>query len=78
MLLTHCNTFQLLVQVRTTRAGIMDYFSNFLQLAPQGKVDQSTIRLLPPTLVTNTLLHFKLPCRCAPRALASWTTFQTS
>jgi hypothetical protein len=42
------------VQVRTTRAGIMDYFSTFLKLAPQGKVDQSTIRLLSPDVALHS------------------------
>jgi hypothetical protein len=46
--------FSNLLQVRTTRAGIMDYFSNFLKLAPQGKVDQSTIRLLSPDVALHS------------------------
>jgi hypothetical protein len=32
----------------------MDYFSNFLKLAPQGKVDQSTIRLLSPDVALHS------------------------
>jgi hypothetical protein len=40
--------------VRTTRAGIIDYFTNFLKLSPQGKVDQSQIRLLSPTLALHS------------------------
>jgi hypothetical protein len=40
--------------VRTTRAGIVDYFTNFLKLSPQGKVDQSQIRLLSPTLALHS------------------------
>jgi hypothetical protein len=32
--------------VRTTREGILDYFTSFLKLKPQGKVDQSHIRML--------------------------------
>ncbi|WIA23804.1 hypothetical protein OEZ85_013479 [Tetradesmus obliquus] len=41
-------------EVRTTRAGIVDYFSNFLKLSPQGKVDQSTIRLLSPDVALHS------------------------
>jgi hypothetical protein len=41
-------------QVRTTRAGIVDYFTNFLKLSPQGKVDQSQIRMLSPTLALHS------------------------
>lgn len=41
-------------QVRTTRAGIVDYFTNFLRLSPQGKIDQSQIRLLSPTLALHS------------------------
>eukprot|EP00882_Tetradesmus_deserticola_P000901 GHRQ01000979.1.p1 GENE.GHRQ01000979.1~~GHRQ01000979.1.p1 ORF type:complete len:416 (+),score=162.30 GHRQ01000979.1:201-1448(+) len=41
-------------EVRTTRAGIMDYFSTFLKMAPQGKVDQSTIRLLSPDVALHS------------------------
>jgi hypothetical protein len=40
--------------VRTTRAGIVDYFTNFLRLSPQGKIDQSQIRLLSPTLALHS------------------------
>lgn len=41
-------------QVRTTRAGIIDYFSTFLKLSPQGKVDQSQIRMLSPNLALHS------------------------
>lgn len=41
-------------QVRTTRAGIVDYFKNFLKLSPQGKVDQSQIRMLSPNLALHS------------------------
>lgn len=43
-----------MLQVRTTRAGIVDYFSNFLKMAPQGKVDQSTIRMLSPDVALHS------------------------
>lgn len=43
-----------LPQVRTTRAGIVDYFKNFLKLSPQGKVDQSQIRMLSPNLALHS------------------------
>ena len=42
------------LQVRTTRAGIVDYFTNFLQRSPQGRIDQSQIRLLSPTLALHS------------------------
>lgn len=32
----------------------MDYFTNFLRLSPQGKIDQSQIRLLSPTLALHS------------------------
>lgn len=53
--LTNCAAFAAAYcQVRTTRAGIVDYFSNFLKLSPQGKVDQSTIRLLSPDVALHS------------------------
>eukprot|EP00775_Hariotina_reticulata_P002341 gene2341-2649_t len=41
-------------EVRTTRAGIVDYFTNFVKLSPQGKVDQSQIRLLSPGVALHS------------------------
>lgn len=40
--------------MRTTRAGIVDYFKNFLKLSPQGKVDQSQIRMLSSNLALHS------------------------
>ena len=42
------------MQVRTNRAGIVDYFNRFLALSPQGKVDQSQIRVLSPELALHS------------------------
>lgn len=41
-------------QVRTTRAGIVDYFTSFLTKSPQGRIDQSQIRMLSPTLALHS------------------------
>lgn len=35
-----------MLQVRTTKAQIEDYFSHFLKLKPHGKIDQSNVRML--------------------------------
>lgn len=48
----HCCLLPL--QVRTTRAGIVDYFSSFLTRSPQGRIDQSQIRMLSPNLALHS------------------------
>lgn len=42
------------LQVRTTRAGIVDYFTNFLTRSPRGRIDQSQIRMLSPHLALHS------------------------
>lgn len=49
------------VQVRTCRQGIVDYFSNFLQLKPYGTIDKCIIRELAPDVAINSGIYtFKL------------------
>ena len=48
-------------RVRTTNAEIVDYFTQFLQLKPRGKIDESHVRLLAPDLGINSGVYtFKL------------------
>lgn len=50
-----------LSQVRTCRQGIVDYFSNFLQLKPYGRIDKCIIRELAPDVAINSGVYtFKL------------------
>jgi hypothetical protein len=49
------------LQVRTCRQGIVDYFSNFLQLKPYGTIDKCIIRELGPDVAINSGIYtFKL------------------
>jgi hypothetical protein len=49
------------MQVRTCRNGIVDYFSNFLQLKPYGTIDKCIIRELAPDVAINSGIYtFKL------------------
>jgi uncharacterized protein (TIGR02246 family) len=41
-------------QVRTDRAGIVDYFEHFLQNKPQGEILESHIKILGPTAAIDT------------------------
>ena len=41
-------------QVRTDRAGIVDYFTHFLRNKPQGEIKQSTVDLLDLTTAIDT------------------------
>lgn len=41
-------------QVRTDRAGIVDYFTHFLRNKPQGEIKMSTINLLDLTTAIDT------------------------
>ncbi len=41
-------------KVRTDRAGIVDYFTKFLQSKPQGKIDQEVIDVLDADSAVNT------------------------
>jgi uncharacterized protein (TIGR02246 family) len=48
-------------RVRTTNAEIVDYFTNFLQLKPNGKIDESNVRMLTPdTAINSGVYTFKL------------------
>lgn len=49
------------MQVRTCRQGIVDYFTNFLQLRPFGTIDKCIIRELAPGVAINSGIYtFKL------------------
>lgn len=49
------------MQVRTCRQGIVDYFTNFLQLKPYGTIDKCIIRELAPDVAINSGIYtFKL------------------
>ena len=43
--------------IRTTRAGIVDYFEHFLQREPQAVIQRQIIDILGPTSAVNTGLY---------------------
>jgi len=48
-------------QVRTTPEEIEDYFTQFLQLKPNGKIDDANVRMLAPdTAINSGVYTFKL------------------
>ncbi len=50
-----------LVQVRTSRKAIVDYFENFLKLKPYGKINNSIVREPSPGVAINSGVYtFKL------------------
>jgi uncharacterized protein (TIGR02246 family) len=50
----HCCTC---AQVRTTPEEIEDYFTYFLKLKPNGKIDSSYVRLLGPETAINSGIY---------------------
>ena len=61
------------VQVRTCRQGIVDYFTNFLQLRPYGTVDKCIIRELAPDVAINSGIYtFKLTKDTGKREALWW------
>jgi hypothetical protein len=61
------------VQVRTCRQGIVDYFTNFLQLRPFGTVDKCIIRELAPDVAINSGIYtFKLTKDTGKREALWW------
>jgi len=44
-------------QIRTDRAGIVDYFTHFLPRKPQGKIDQSIITVIDPQTAINAGIY---------------------
>jgi uncharacterized protein (TIGR02246 family) len=48
-------------RVRTTKAEIVDYFTQFLQLKPFGKIDEANVRMLAKdTAINSGVYTFKL------------------
>ena len=63
-------------QVRTTPAEIEDYFVNFLQLHPNGKIDESNVRLLAPdTAINSGVYTFKLVVEGLPTKVQARYSF---
>ena len=44
-------------KVRTTPAEIVDYFTTFLKLKPNGKIDESNVRMLTPDTAINSGIY---------------------
>lgn len=65
-------------QVRTCRQGIVDYFTNFLQLRPFGTIDKCIIRELAPDVAINSGIYtFKLTKDTGkPSGSGRWTAMQ--
>jgi len=44
-------------QIRTNRAGIVDYFTHFLEGKPRGKIDRSIITVMDPQTAINSGIY---------------------
>ena len=63
-------------QVRTSPAEIEDYFTTFLQLHPNGKIDESNVRLLAPdTAINSGVYTFKLIVEGLPTTVQARYSF---
>ena len=63
-------------KVRTTNAEIVDYFTNFLQLKPKGKIDESNVRLLTPdTAINSGVYTFNLTKEGQPASVQARYSF---
>lgn len=63
-------------QVRTTPEEIEDYFTNFLQLKPQGKIDNAHVRILDnETAINSGVYTFGLTVEGAPTVVQARYSF---
>ncbi|HEY6798410.1 MAG TPA: SgcJ/EcaC family oxidoreductase [Kineosporiaceae bacterium] len=63
-------------QVRTDRAGIVDYFTHFLTNKPKGKIKKSIVKILSPTAAIDSGLYvFTLTTNGKQRMVQARYTF---
>jgi len=63
-------------EIRTTRAGIVDYFTHFLPSKPQAVITQEYITVLAPNAAVNTGLYtFTLTQNGVPQQVDARYTF---